>query len=163
MNSHLLFCCGSLAALVLIAGGAGGSLRQPAATAITLTTADISGTAVPHAVKRERTRIARDRHDERGAKRTKISVLSELAIRDLPRPPEAEKQIGDVSDTDRALIRSLDEIVWAVNPKNDTFGNLANRRPWLGNIGGRCTVASEPGQGTAAHFALWLPLSAGPS
>jgi signal transduction histidine kinase len=65
-------------------------------------------------------------HDEIGAQLTKISFLSELAKRDLPRPPEAEKQIDQVSDTARELIRALDEIVWAVNPKNDTLENLAN-------------------------------------
>jgi ligand-binding sensor domain-containing protein/signal transduction histidine kinase len=79
-----------------------------------------------HAVEQERTRIARDMHDEIGAKLTKISFLSELVKRDLPRPVEAEKQIDQVSDTARQLIRALDEIVWAVNPKNDTLENLAN-------------------------------------
>ncbi len=79
-----------------------------------------------HAIEQERTRIARDMHDEIGAKLTKISFLSELAKRDLPDPPEAEKQIDQVSDTARELIRALDEIVWAVNPKNDTVENLAN-------------------------------------
>ena len=79
-----------------------------------------------HAVEQERTRIARDMHDEIGAKLTKISFLSELAKRDLSHPPVAAAQIDQMSDTARDLIRALDEIVWAVNPKNDTLENLAN-------------------------------------
>jgi ligand-binding sensor domain-containing protein/signal transduction histidine kinase len=79
-----------------------------------------------HALEQERTRIARDMHDEIGAKLTKISFLSELAKRDLAQPPAAAAQIDRMSDTARDLIRALDEIVWAVNPKNDTLENLAN-------------------------------------
>ena len=79
-----------------------------------------------HAVEQERARIARDMHDEIGAKLTKISFLSELAKRDLAHPSAAAAQIDQMSDTARDLILTLDEIVWAVNPKNDTLENLAN-------------------------------------
>ena len=79
-----------------------------------------------NSVERERSRIARDMHDEVGAKLTKICFLSELAKRDLPHPAEAEREIDQVSATARELIRSLDEIVWAVNPKNDTLEDLVN-------------------------------------
>jgi ligand-binding sensor domain-containing protein/signal transduction histidine kinase len=78
-----------------------------------------------HSIEKERTRIAQDMHDEIGAKLTKISFLTELAKRQLPHPAEAERQMDNVSRTARDVLHALDEIVWAVNPKNDTLDNLA--------------------------------------
>jgi signal transduction histidine kinase len=78
-----------------------------------------------NAIEQERTRIARDMHDEIGAKLTKISFLGALAKRKLDVPAEAGKQIDKMSRTAREMIGALDEIVWAVNPANDTLDHLA--------------------------------------
>lgn len=74
-----------------------------------------------HAVERERMRIARDLHDEMGANLTQIALLSELAQSDLARPELAKHHIDEVFRTAQSLTRSLDGIVWAVNPANDTL------------------------------------------
>ena len=74
-----------------------------------------------HAVERERMRIARDLHDEMGANLTQIALLSELAQSDFANPEQAKKHIDEVFRTARSLTRSLDGIVWAVNPVNDTL------------------------------------------
>lgn len=79
-----------------------------------------------HAIEKERRRIAQDMHDEIGAKLTRISFLSEMARRDLHEAEQAEMQIEEVSQTAREVIRSVDEIVWAVNPANDTLSHLAH-------------------------------------
>jgi signal transduction histidine kinase/ligand-binding sensor domain-containing protein len=79
-----------------------------------------------HAIERERARIARDMHDELGAKLTHISFQGAVAARSLSDPVQAEREIGKMSDTARALVTSLDEIVWAVDPENDSLENLAN-------------------------------------
>jgi ligand-binding sensor domain-containing protein/two-component sensor histidine kinase len=79
-----------------------------------------------HAVEQERSRIARDMHDELGAKLTRISFQGAVAVRSLADPAQAEREIAKMSDTARALVTSLDEIVWAVDPENDTLENLAN-------------------------------------
>lgn len=73
------------------------------------------------ALERERTRIAQDLHDEMGAKLCRISFLSEHARRPSTNPAEMQEQIKSISDDSREVLHSLDEIVWAVNPQNDTL------------------------------------------
>lgn len=78
------------------------------------------------ALERERTRIAQDLHDEMGAKLCRISFLSEHARRDGANPAEMQEQIKSISDDSREVLHSLDEIVWAVNPQNDTLEHAAS-------------------------------------
>ena len=78
------------------------------------------------AIERERTRIARDIHDNLGANLTRISLLSQSAQGDLQNPDQAAVQLNRIYDTTRELTRALDEIVWAVNPEHDTLDSLAN-------------------------------------
>lgn len=79
-----------------------------------------------HEIERERSRIARDMHDELGAKLTRISFQGAMALRSLDDRTEAERQVGSMAETARDLVASLDEIVWAVDPGNDSLENLAN-------------------------------------
>ncbi|HTI98252.1 MAG TPA: two-component regulator propeller domain-containing protein [Dongiaceae bacterium] len=72
-------------------------------------------------LERERTRIAQDLHDEMGAKLCRISFLSEHARRNDVAPADMHEQIKAISDDSREVLHSLDEIVWAVNPQNDTL------------------------------------------
>jgi signal transduction histidine kinase/streptogramin lyase len=72
-----------------------------------------------HAVERERARIAKDIHDDLGASLTLIAVLGDLA-----RKEKAAERLEKMSATARLAIKSLDEIVWAVNPRNDTLAHL---------------------------------------
>jgi ligand-binding sensor domain-containing protein/signal transduction histidine kinase len=78
-----------------------------------------------NAIETERARIARDMHDELGAKLTRISFQGAIAIRSLSNPALAKEEIGKITHTARALVSSLDEIVWAVDPENDSLENLA--------------------------------------
>lgn len=78
------------------------------------------------ALERERTRIAQDLHDMMGAKLCRISFLTEHARRSQTVPDELQEQFTSISDDSREVLRSLDEIVWAVNPRNDTLENLAS-------------------------------------
>ena len=77
-------------------------------------------------LERERTRIAQDLHDEMGAKLCRISFLSEHARRGQLPPEELHRQITSISDASRDVLHSLDEIVWAVNPQNDTLEHVAS-------------------------------------
>jgi signal transduction histidine kinase len=72
------------------------------------------------AVERERTRIARDIHDDLGSNLTQIALLSELARSDLSQPEQAQTHLKQIFATARAVARQLDEIVWAITPDNDT-------------------------------------------
>ena len=78
------------------------------------------------ALERERTRIAQDLHDIMGAKLCRISFLSEQARRRESVPVELQEEIRSMSDDSREVLRSLDEIVWAVNPQKDTLDHLAS-------------------------------------
>ena len=73
----------------------------------------------------ERARIARDLHDDLGATLTEIRFLSAVKSRDLLIPPATRYQLMEVSEKSRQMVSSLDEIVWAVNPANDTLPSLA--------------------------------------
>ena len=74
-----------------------------------------------HAIEKERMRIAQDMHDEIGGKLSRISFLSDMACQSVPASSEASQQIDQVSETAREVIRTVDEIVWAVSPRNDTL------------------------------------------
>jgi len=71
------------------------------------------------AVERERARIAKDIHDDLGANLTLIAVLGDLAKQD-----KTVERIEKMAGTARQAVKSLDEIVWAVNPRNDTLAHL---------------------------------------
>jgi ligand-binding sensor domain-containing protein/signal transduction histidine kinase len=73
------------------------------------------------ALERERSRIAQDLHDEMGAKLCRISFLSEDARRGQKVSSDLKRQLVSISDSSREVLYSLDEIVWAVNPQNDTL------------------------------------------
>jgi len=76
------------------------------------------------ALQRERARIAKDIHDDLGANLTQIAYLGELAQQDRSEPEKAAARVGAISTTARQAVKALDEIVWAVNPRNDTPGHL---------------------------------------
>ena len=75
-------------------------------------------------LERERMRIARDMHDEMGSKLTKISFLSEHAQVDAEATGPFAEKISAIAQTARELLQTMDEIVWVVNPRNDTLENL---------------------------------------
>jgi signal transduction histidine kinase len=73
------------------------------------------------AVERERARIAKDIHDDLGANLTLIAVLGDLA-----RQEKTMERVEKMAGTARQAVKSLDEIVWAVNPRNDTLAHLVD-------------------------------------
>ena len=77
-------------------------------------------------LQRERTRIARDMHDEVGTKLSRLSLLSEMTSQQPQLPPAAQEEVAEISETAREAIRSFEEIVWAVNPKNDSLADLVH-------------------------------------
>ena len=98
------------------------------------------------AVERDRTRIARDIHDDLGAGLTQITLLCELARRE---PAEVATQLERISDSARQLTRDMDEIVWAVDPQHDTFAGLmdylsAFTEDYLRVAGIRCRMDLPP-------------------
>jgi signal transduction histidine kinase len=79
-----------------------------------------------HALEEERARIAQDLHDDLGATLTEIRFLSAVKSHDSLVPENTRYQLSEVSEKSRQLVSSLDEIVWAVNPANDSLSSLAS-------------------------------------
>lgn len=77
------------------------------------------------ALDQERARIARDIHDDLGASLTHIALLGELARNEIDRPERARTHVDDIFRAARKLTRSVDEIIWALNPSNDNIARFA--------------------------------------
>lgn len=76
------------------------------------------------AIEAERSRISRDMHDEIGSSLTQIAIMSELAVRESTDKKEINLKLQNISEKSREVIDSIGEIIWAMNPKNDTLENL---------------------------------------
>jgi signal transduction histidine kinase/ligand-binding sensor domain-containing protein len=76
------------------------------------------------AIEHERNRIGKDMHDEIGSGLTHIALLSELLQTQNKNGDEIKKDVSDISSSARKLVESMSEIIWALNPQNDTLENL---------------------------------------
>jgi hypothetical protein len=80
-----------------------------------------------HELERDRTRIARDMHDDLG---TRISVLTSsasIASRALEHDPErARSYLDKLSGCARELVVAMDDLVWAVDPAHDSLDQFAS-------------------------------------
>jgi ligand-binding sensor domain-containing protein/signal transduction histidine kinase len=76
------------------------------------------------ALEKERSRIARDLHDQLGANLTQVALLGEMVEADKKIPEEVESHAQQICKTARETSTALDEIVWAANPSNDTLEGL---------------------------------------
>jgi signal transduction histidine kinase len=100
-------------------------------------------------LQHERARIARDIHDELGAGLTQLVLLGELAQNDLSEASQQSVQIGHLCEKTRALLGSMDEVVWAVNSRRDTVRDFATHackyaQTFLANTNLRCRLDVEP-------------------
>ncbi len=86
----------------------------------------LAGLRQQQALETERARIARDIHDQVGASLTQLSLLGEMVESDRQDPAEVAVHAAQISQTARETARALDEIVWTVNPSNDTLEGLVN-------------------------------------
>jgi signal transduction histidine kinase len=75
-------------------------------------------------LERERARISQDMHDDVGASLTRISILSDLAKNKEDVTGETRQWLGQISDTSRNVMEEMSQIIWALNPKNDTLEGL---------------------------------------
>jgi signal transduction histidine kinase len=77
-------------------------------------------------IESDRSRIARDLHDTLGSALTQIRFLSIRSSRATEMTEKVRHQMGRISEKALEMVSSLDEIVWAVNPANDSLENLSN-------------------------------------
>ena len=77
-------------------------------------------------IEQERARVAHDLHDDLGAGLTEVNMLSSLVKSSATSAEEKKRYLDDLTETARRMVTSLDEIVWAVNPRNDSIASLAS-------------------------------------
>jgi len=75
-------------------------------------------------LERERTRIAQNLHDDLGASVTRVALMLERVVTTEPMSVSAMERVKDGLRVVRGTMGTLDAAVWAVNPANDTLGEL---------------------------------------
>lgn len=81
---------------------------------------------IQQSLERERRRIARDLHDDLGSNLTEIQFLSEEIQRTADAQPGAQQRAIRLNAKVRQTVSAMDQIVWTVNPRNDSVPNLAS-------------------------------------
>jgi ligand-binding sensor domain-containing protein/two-component sensor histidine kinase len=76
-----------------------------------------------------RTKISRDLHDEVGSTLSGIGLLSEVAIQQLEneKKVEVKKFLHKINESSEEMLEKIGDIVWAVNPQNDSFEKIISR------------------------------------
>jgi ligand-binding sensor domain-containing protein len=77
------------------------------------------------ALERVRTRIAADLHDDIGASLSRIAVQSDLLR--LKSAPDPERLAAGIGQSARALLDSMSDIVWSIDPRHDDLESLVTR------------------------------------
>jgi ligand-binding sensor domain-containing protein/two-component sensor histidine kinase len=100
-------------------------------------------------IERLRVQIAADLHDDVGARLTKVAMVTEFMERETAPTDKSKPHVENIAKTTREVIQAMDEIVWTINPKNDTLDNLANyifqyAQEYFQNTGVRCRMDLPP-------------------
>ncbi|MEP6467249.1 MAG: two-component regulator propeller domain-containing protein [Parafilimonas sp.] len=74
-----------------------------------------------------RAKISRDLHDDIGSTLGSISIYSEVAKNRSEKNENAEEAIAKIGSASRELIDKMSDIVWSINPNNESFEQLLNR------------------------------------
>jgi hypothetical protein len=74
-----------------------------------------------------RSDISKDLHDQIGATLTSISFLSEVAKKQSGETPVLSRTLEKIGQYSRSMITEMNDIVWVINPLNDTFEKIVDR------------------------------------
>jgi len=74
----------------------------------------------------ERMRISSDMHDDLGSDFSKIAVITELIKIALSNNRDSQFMAQRISEYVHNSRKKMDEIIWALNPNNDSTGNLVS-------------------------------------
>ncbi len=77
-------------------------------------------------MERLRTHIAADLHDDIGSTLSSISLMSEMA-RSKGQQAKLAEVLGKIGDNSREVLNSMDDIIWSVNPQDDSLSSLIVR------------------------------------
>ncbi len=73
-----------------------------------------------------RNTIAQDLHDDIGSTLSSISILSNLALKEK-NADQTLSTMHEIKDSSVILMEKMDDIVWSINPRNDSLENLLSR------------------------------------
>lgn len=76
------------------------------------------------ALAEERSRIARDMHDEVGARLSQLALMQDLIVRQHSLPEDAQRSLRQLASKTRHAVDALEQVVWAVNPQHDTLAGV---------------------------------------
>jgi ligand-binding sensor domain-containing protein/signal transduction histidine kinase len=79
------------------------------------------------ALLKERLRISRELHDDIGSTLSSISIYSEVAIKRTAKKENTNEVLSKIGHASRELIDKMSDIVWSLNPNNQSFEQLQNR------------------------------------
>jgi signal transduction histidine kinase/streptogramin lyase len=79
------------------------------------------------ALLNERLRISRELHDDIGSTLGSISIYSEVAKKRTSKNENANEVLSKIGLASRELIDKMSDIVWSLNPNNESFEQLQNR------------------------------------
>ena len=73
--------------------------------------------------------ISRDIHDEVGATLSGVALYSEIAKQKMEehKNNEAKEYLQYISDNSKEMVEKLSDIIWTINPKNDSFERIIAR------------------------------------
>jgi signal transduction histidine kinase/ligand-binding sensor domain-containing protein len=74
-----------------------------------------------------RSKIARDLHDEMGSTLTSINIISKVAMQQGMPDEQVKQYLQKIKDNSGRMMESMSDIVWAINPSNDTFDKVIVR------------------------------------
>lgn len=72
-------------------------------------------------LQRERSRIARDIHDDLGMRMTQFVLQGEVVVSELPPQSGLHSQLSQMCEDARGALRAMDEVLWAINPRRDNL------------------------------------------
>ena len=79
------------------------------------------------ALLNERLRISRELHDDIGSTLGSISIYSEVAKKRTEKNENTNEVLSKIGIASRELIDKMSDIVWSLNPNNESFEQLQNR------------------------------------
>ncbi len=77
-------------------------------------------------IERMRVRIASDLHDDVGASLTEVALQSDF-LQASSMDSEFKQSLTQIGQQCRKIVTSLDDIVWSIDARNDTLGDLTDR------------------------------------
>ncbi len=77
-------------------------------------------------LRTERARIARDIHDELGARLTELALEGEVIQTELPEGSAVRPRLQALCEKARGVSGAMDEVVWMVNSRRDTLRDFTN-------------------------------------